>query len=379
MEVKILCFVPAESFIFINSGLCNFAAQKFFMSDTPSNKRTELAQLGEFGLIDHLTSDIKPMNSTTLKGVGDDAAVIDQGDYVTLVSKDLLAEGIHFDLSYTPLKHLGYKAAVVNISDICAMNGKAEQLLVGISVSNRFSVEALDELYAGIKLACEKYKVDLVGGDTTSSASGLFISVTVIGRAKKDEVVYRSTACENDLICVSGDLGAAYMGLLLLEREKQVFKANPGMQPDLDGYDYVLERQLKPEARVDILVKLKEAGIKPTAMIDISDGLASEVLHLAKDSGLGCRIFENKLPVDVVTGDVAAEFRIDPTTAAMNGGEDYELLFTVNINDFDKVKEMPGIHVIGHMLEKAEGEYLISNGGSLYPIEAQGFNHMRED
>jgi thiamine-monophosphate kinase len=349
------------------------------MSDTPSNKRTELAQLGEFGLIDHLTSDIKPMNSTTLKGVGDDAAVIDQGDYVTLVSKDLLAEGIHFDLSYTPLKHLGYKAAVVNISDICAMNGKAEQLLVGISVSNRFSVEALDELYAGIKLACEKYKVDLVGGDTTSSASGLFISITVIGRAKKDEVVYRNTARENDLICVSGDLGAAYMGLLLLEREKQVFKANPGMQPDLDGYDYVLERQLKPEARVDILEKLKEAGIKPTAMIDISDGLASEVLHLAKDSGLGCRIFENKLPIDVVTGDVAAEFRIDPTTAAMNGGEDYELLFTVNINDFDKVKEMPGIHVIGHMLEKAEGEYLISNGGSLYPIEAQGFNHMRED
>lgn len=349
------------------------------MSDTPSNKRTELAQLGEFGLIDHLTSDIKPMNSTTLKGVGDDAAVIDQGDYVTLVSKDLLAEGIHFDLSYTPLKHLGYKAAVVNISDICAMNGKAEQLLVGISVSNRFSVEALDELYAGIKLACEKYKVDLVGGDTTSSASGLFISVTVIGRAKKDEVVYRNTARENDLICVSGDLGAAYMGLLLLEREKQVFKANPGMQPDLDGYDYVLERQLKPEARVDILEKLNEAGIKPTAMIDISDGLASEVLHLAKDSGLGCRIFENKLPIDVVTGDVAAEFRIDPTTAAMNGGEDYELLFTVNINDFDKVKEITGIHVIGHMLEKAEGEYLISNGGSLYPIEAQGFNHMRED
>lgn len=349
------------------------------MTDTSSNKRTELAQLGEFGLIDHLTSDIKPLNASTLKGVGDDAAVIDQGDYVTLVSKDLLAEGIHFDLSYTPLKHLGYKAAVVNISDICAMNGKAEQLLVGISVSNRFSVEALDELYAGIKLACEKYKVDLVGGDTTSSASGLFISVTVIGRAKKDEVVYRNTSCENDLICVSGDLGAAYMGLLLLEREKQVFKANPGMQPDLDGYDYVLERQLKPEARVDILEKLKEAGIKPTAMIDISDGLASEVLHLAKDSGLGCRIFENKLPIDVVTGDVAAEFRIDPTTAAMNGGEDYELLFTVNINDFDKVKEIAGIHVIGHMLEKAEGEYLISNGGSLYPIEAQGFNHMRED
>lgn len=349
------------------------------MIENESPQRTELSELGEFGLIDHLTQGLTSVNASTIKGVGDDAAVIDNGEFVTLVSKDLLIEGVHFDLSYTPLKHLGYKAAVVNISDIVAMNGKAEQLLIGISVSNRFPVEALDELYSGLRLACEKYKVDLVGGDTTSSVSGLFISVTVIGRAKKEDVVYRSTARENDLICVSGDLGGAYMGLLLLEREKQVFKANPLMQPDLEGYDYVLERQLKPEARPDVLEKLREAGVKPTSMIDISDGLASEVLHLSKDSGLGCRIYENKLPIDVVTADVAAEFQIDPTTAAMNGGEDYELLFTVNVNDFDKVKTIEGVHVIGHMLEKAEGEYLISNGGSLYPIDAQGFNHMRKE
>jgi thiamine-monophosphate kinase len=348
------------------------------MNDNNTPQRTELSALGEFGLIDHLTTGLKTFHNSTLKGVGDDAAVIDQGDYVTLVSKDLLVEGVHFDLTYTPLRHLGYKAAVVNISDIVAMNGTATQMLVGISVSNRFSVEALDELYAGIRLACEKYKVDLVGGDTTSSVSGLFLSVTVLGRAKKEDVVYRNTARENDLICVSGDLGGAYIGLLLLEREKQVYKANPEMQPELEGNDYVLERQLKPEARADVLLKLSEAGVKPTAMIDISDGLASEILHIAKDSGLGCRIYENKIPVDVVTADVAAEFKMDPTTAAMNGGEDYELLFTIDVNDFDKVKAISGIHVIGHMLEKAEGEYLISNGGSLYPIEAQGFNHMKE-
>lgn len=349
------------------------------MNDNATPQRTELSALGEFGLIDHLTSNLKTFHKSTLKGVGDDAAVIDNGDDVMLVSKDLLVEGVHFDLTYTPLRHLGYKAAVVNISDIVAMNGTATQMLVGISVSNRFSVEALDELYAGIRLACEKYKVDLVGGDTTSSVSGLFLSITVIGKAKKEEVVYRNTAREHDLICVSGDLGGAYIGLLLLEREKQVYKANPQMQPELEGNDYVLERQLKPEARADVLVKLREAGVKPTSMIDISDGLASEILHIAKDSGLGCRIYENKIPIDVVTADIAAEFKLDPTTAAMNGGEDYELLFTVDVNDFDKVKELKGIHIIGHMLEKAEGEYLISNGGSLYPIEAQGFNHMREE
>jgi len=348
------------------------------MTDNTNPQRTELSALGEFGLISHLTTGLKTFHKSTLKGVGDDAAVIDNGDEVTLVSKDLLVEGVHFDLTYTPLRHLGYKAAVVNISDIVAMNGTPTQMLVGISVSNRFSVEALDELYAGIRLACERYKVDLVGGDTTSSVSGLFLSITVIGRAKKEEVIYRNTAREHDLICVSGDLGGAYIGLLLLEREKQVYKANPQMQPELEGNDYVLERQLKPEARVDVLEKLRMAGVKPTAMIDISDGLASEVLHIAKDSGLGCRIYENKIPIDVVTADIAAEFKLDPTTAAMNGGEDYELLFTVDVNDFEKVKDLKGIHIIGHMLEKAEGEYLISNGGSLYPIEAQGFDHMKE-
>ncbi|HCT71772.1 MAG TPA: thiamine-phosphate kinase, partial [Bacteroidales bacterium] len=326
------------------------------MTEDISPKRTELAELGEFGLIDRLTAGLKLFNESTLKGVGDDCTVIDHGDHVSLITKDLLVEGVHFDLSYAPLKHLGYKAAAVNISDIVAMNGKAEQMLVGISVSNRFSVEALEELYAGIRLACERYQVDLAGGDTTSSASGLFISVTVIGRALKDEVIYRSTARQNDLICVSGDLGGAYMGLLLLEREKQVYKANPQMQPDLEGFDYILERQLKPEPRTDVLEKLRDAGIRPTAMIDISDGLASEILHIAKDSGLGCRIYENKIPVDIVTAEVAAEFQIDPITAAMNGGEDYELLFTADVNDFEKLKELKGIHIIGHMTEKAEGE-----------------------
>lgn len=339
--------------------------------------RTELSELGEFRLIDRLTDNIKIVNTSTVKAVGDDAAVIDNKGKLTLVSKDLLVEGIHFDLSYTPLKHLGYKAAAVNISDIAAMNGKANQLLVGISVSNRFSVEALDELYEGIRLACNKYHVDLVGGDTTASVSGLFLSITVIGEAEPGSVVYRSTAKENDLICVSGDLGASYMGLLVLQREKEVYKANPAMQPELEGYDYILERQLKPEPRTDVVQKLKDAGILPTAMIDISDGLASEILHISKDSKLGCRIFEEKIPVDVVTADVAAEFEMDPTTAAMNGGEDYELLFTINLNDVEKVKSIKGISIIGHMTSPDEGEYLVSRGGSMYPITAQGFEHLK--
>lgn len=342
-----------------------------------SAQRTELTVLGEFGLIYHLTSGVKLLNKSTVKGVGDDAAVIDAGDKFMLVSKDLLLEGVHFDLTYTPLKHLGYKAVAVNVSDIAAMNGRATQILVGISVSNRFSVEALDELYAGIRLACERFKVDLVGGDTTSSVSGLLLSITAIGEVAKDKVVYRNTAQDTDLICVTGDLGAAYMGLLMLEREKQVFRSNPDMQPDLDGFDYVLERQLKPEPRIDVVTALAEAGIKPTAMIDISDGLASEVLHIANDSGLGCRLFEEKLPIDVQTAEVAAQFELDPTTAALNGGEDYEMLFTVALADFEKVKLLPGIHIVGHMTEKDEGNYLISKGGSIYPIEAQGFNHMR--
>lgn len=341
--------------------------------------RTELSELGEFGLIDRLTTNLKAVNKSTVKAVGDDAAVINHAGKVTLVSKDLLVEGVHFDLSYTPLKHLGYKAAAVNISDIAAMNGKATQLLVGISVSNRFSVEALEELYAGIRLACDKYKVDLVGGDTTASVAGLFLSITVVGEAEPGKVVYRSTAKENDLICLSGDLGAAYMGLLVLQREKEAFKANPQLQPELEGNDYVLERQLKPEPRTDIIDRLREAGIMPTSMIDISDGLASEILHISKDSNLGSRIFEEKIPIDVITADVASEFRIDPTTAAMNGGEDYELLFTISLKDVEKVREIKGISIIGHMTSKDEGDYLISRGGSMYPITAQGFEHLKSD
>jgi thiamine-monophosphate kinase len=299
------------------------------MIDPTPGKRTELSSLGEFGLIKHLTEAFVCEQPSTIKGIGDDAAVIDYGDKVTLVSTDLLVEGVHFDLSYMPLRHLGYKCAAVNFSDIVAMNGTPRQLFVGLSVSNRFPVEALDEIYAGIKLACERYHVDLAGGDTTSSVHGLFLSLTVIGEADKQDVVYRSTAKENDLICVSGDLGSAYMGLLLLEREKKVYEANPDMQPELSGYDYILERQLKPEPRTDIIELLKKAGVKPTSMIDISDGLASEVLHLCEDSGLGCRIFEDKIPLDAMTITAAEEFNIQPVTAAMNGGEDYELLFTL--------------------------------------------------
>jgi len=347
------------------------------MINDESPSRTELSELGEFGLIDRLTSNMKLLNKSTLKSVGDDAAVIDHSGKLTLVAKDLLIEGVHFDMSYTPLRHLGYKAAAVNISDIAAMNGKATQLLVGISVSNRYSVEALDELYYGIRLACKKYNVDLVGGDTTASVSGLFISVTVVGEVEPGKQVYRNTARENDLICVTGDLGAAYLGLLVLQREKEVYKANPAMQPELEGYDYVLERQLKPEPRTDMIELMKLAGVQPTSMIDISDGLASEILHISKDSNLGCRIYEEKIPIDVVTADVASEFKIDPTTAAMNGGEDYELLFTINLNDLEKIKDIKGISVIGHMTSKEEGEYLVSRGGSMYPIMAQGFEHLK--
>ncbi len=347
------------------------------MIENPSPKRTELEELGEFGLISHLTADIEIRNESTIKGIGDDAAVIDNKDKLTLVSTDLLVEGVHFDLSYTPLKHLGYKAAVVNFSDIAAMNGIPKQLFVGLSVSSRFTVEALDELYDGIKMACTRYKVDLAGGDTTSSASGLFLALTVTGEAEKGEVVYRNTANENDLICVSGDLGSAYIGLLLLEREKQVFLADPDMQPDLQGYDYILERQLKPEPRLDINEKLKKAGILPTSMIDISDGLASEILHICNDSNLGCRIYEEKIPIDIITGNTAAEFNIQPVTAAMNGGEDYELLFTISMNDFEKIKELEDISVIGHITDLNAGCCLVSTDGVLVDIKAQGFDHLR--
>jgi len=340
--------------------------------------RTELSDLGEFGLIDLLTKDITLMNKSSVYGVGDDAAVIDNKGKLTLVSTDLLVEGVHFDLSYTPLKHLGYKAAVANISDIVAMNGTARQLLAGLSVSNRFPVEALEELYSGLRQACKVYHVDLVGGDTTSSVKGLFLSITVVGEAEPGEVIYRSTARENDLICVTGDLGGAYMGLLLLEREKAAFQGDPDLQPDLEGYDYILERQLKPEPRTDIIRLLKEAHLKPTAMIDISDGLGSEILHICKGSNLGCRLYENKIPIDPVTVNMAGVFGISPLTAALNGGEDYELLFTIAQDDFEKVRAIPGISIIGHMTDPAQGASLVASDGVLVEIQAQGWNALRE-
>jgi thiamine-monophosphate kinase len=341
-------------------------------------KRTELSELGEFGLIDHLTRDSIPVNPSTIKGVGDDAAVIDNRGKVTLVSTDLLVEGVHFDLSYTPLKHLGYKAVIVNISDIAAMNGTARQVLIGLSISSRFSVEAIDELYDGIRQACKAYQVDLAGGDTTSSVSGMFLSITVIGEANPDEVVYRNTARENDLVCVTGDLGGAYMGLLLLEREKAAFMGNPGLQPDLEGHDYLLSRQLKPEPRADIIRLFRESGIKPTSMIDISDGLGSEILHICKESALGCRLYEEKIPIDPTTVNTAADFNISPVTAALNGGEDYELLFTVAQSDFEKVRLIPGISIIGHMTGQQDGVYLVTSDEQLVEIRAQGWNALRK-
>lgn len=339
--------------------------------------RKELSELGEFGLINLLTRDISLVNKSTLYGVGDDAAVIDNKNKLTLVSTDLLVEGVHFDLAYTPLKHLGYKAAVANISDIVAMNGIARQILVGISVSNRFPVEALEELYSGIRQACKVYHVDLAGGDTTSSVKGLFLSLTVIGEAEPDSVVYRHTARDNDLVCVTGDLGGAYMGLLLLEREKAAFQGDPNLQPDLEGYDYIIGRQLKPEPRTDIVRKLKEILVRPTAMIDISDGLGSEILHICEGSKLGCRIYEDKIPIDPTTVNMAHTFNINPVTAALNGGEDYELLFTIDQKDYDKIREIPGISVIGHMTESSLGASLVASDGVLVEIRAQGWNSLR--
>jgi len=341
--------------------------------------RTELSKLGEFGLINHLTKDIKIKNSSTIKGVGDDAAVIDSGDKQTLITNDLLVENVHFDLVYYPLKHLGYKSAVVNFSDIVAMNGTPKQLIIGISLSNKFSLEAIEDFYAGLLLACKNYNVDLIGGDTTSSNKGLFISITVIGEANKDEIVYRNTAKEGNLICVSGNLGAAYTGLLILEREKHVFKADPSMQPELEGYDYILERQLKPEARNDIIKLLKDANIKPTSMIDISDGLASEIMHICTSSNVGCNLYDEKIPIDTTTYNTAREFSLDPTTCAMNGGEDYELLFTAELSDFDKIKSLKDVSVIGHITHKNSGMNLIAKNNVSVPIEAQGWDALRKD
>jgi thiamine-monophosphate kinase len=342
-----------------------------------TDQRTELESLGEFGLIDALTKDFTTVNPETLLGVGDDAAVIYIGnDLRQVVSTDLLIEGVHFDLTYMPLKHLGYKAVAVNVSDICAMNATPKQITVGLAVSNRFSLEALKELYEGIHAACIDYNVDLVGGDTTSSQSGLFISVTAIGTVHKDALCLRSGAQEYDLLVVSGDLGGAYMGLQVLEREKEVFKTNPDIQPDLDGHDYILQRQLKPQARLDVIKYLKELGVKPSAMIDISDGLASEVLHLCKASQVGCHLYDEKIPIDAKTAMVAMDFNLDPSMCALNGGEDYELLFTIGQKDVELVQSNPNFTIIGHITNAADGIYFIDKAGSAITLRAQGWKHF---
>ena len=343
-----------------------------------NQKITPISALGEFGLIEHLTKNIKVSNKSTIKGIGDDAAILNYSDKQIVVTSDLLAEGIHFDLMYSPLKHLGYKAVVVNISDILAMNAKPKQLIISIAVSAKTSVEALDELYLGINEACNKYGVDIVGGDTTSSKSGLIISITAIGEVETNKEVYRNGAKENDLICVTGDLGAAFMGLQLLIREKEVYKTNPNSQPDLSGYEHILEKQLKPEAQIDIIDKLKNMNIKPTSMIDISDGLSSEIIHICKASNTGCVIHEDKLPIDNETLRFGQEIEVHGTIAALNGGEDYELLFTVPLESYDTIKRYPEISVIGHIINKDKGYSLISGDGNSIPLEAQGYKHNQE-
>ncbi|MGM0621265.1 MAG: thiamine-phosphate kinase [Bacteroidota bacterium] len=340
-------------------------------------EHTRISELGEFGLIDRLTKNIQLKNESTLKGVGDDAAVLNYGNKCVVFSTDLLTEGIHFNLMYVPLKHLGYKSVVVNLSDIFAMNAQPRQITVNIALSNKFSVEAVEELYSGIHLACEKYGVDLVGGDTTSSLTGLTISVSVLGEAAKEDLVYRSGAKAGDILCVSGDLGGAYMGLQLLERENEVFKVNNKMQPQLEGYDYILERQLKPETRPDIIAAFKKIGIKPTSMIDISDGLSSESLHLCKDSKVGCRLDEAKVPMDNQTKKMAEELNINPLVAALNGGEDYELLFTVSPEDAEKIKSDPDFTIVGEMTDATEGANLVTTSGTKIPLQAQGWNHHK--
>ena len=341
--------------------------------------KTPVATLGEFELIKTITKEFKINEKSTQVGIGDDAAVIQHGKEDTLVSTDLLIEGVHFDLSYMPLKHLGYKAVMVNLSDIYAMNGIATQITFSLAFSNRFPLEAIEELYAGIYLACKNYKVDLVGGDTTSSTTGLMLSVTVIGKAPKKEITQRSGAKEGNLLVVTGDLGGAYMGLQVLEREKAVFKVNPQSQPDLSEYSYCIERQLKPEARTDIKALLNELDVKPTSMIDISDGLSSEILHISKASKLGCQIYEDKIPIDPEVGKTCEEFKINNTTAALNGGEDYELLFTIEQNDFEKVKGHPHLSVIGHMTEQASGYNMVTGLGQQIKLTAQGWNGIKSE
>jgi len=336
--------------------------------------KTEINELGEFGLIAHLTKAVELTEPSTIKGIGDDAAVLDFSDKKTLISTDLLLEGIHFDLRYVPLKHLGYKAVQVNLSDIYAMNGKASQITFSIGLSSKFPLEAVEEIYEGALIACKKYNVDLVGGDTSASAQGLVISVTSIGYAEADKIAYRSGAKEGDLLCVSGDLGGAYVGLQLLEREKQIFLENPQIQPDLEGKDYIVERQLKPEARKDVVELFETYGIQPHAMIDVSYGLASEILHICNASKVGCKLYEDKIPIDPMTYDTAREFGLDPTVCTLNGGEDYELLFTVPQEQYDKVKNQLDITIIGYITEEAAGCEMISKSGNVHPIKAQGWN-----
>lgn len=341
-------------------------------------KRTEISTLGEFGLIDHLTEGLEKVNETTQYGVGDDAAVLDYKGKQILVTTDLLMEGVHFDLVYTPLKHLGYKSAIVNFSDIYAMNGTPKQITVSLAISKRFSIEDMEMLYAGIRIACEEHNVDIIGGDTTSSLTGLAISITCIGEAEKDDIVYRNGAKETDLICVSGDLGAAYMGLQLLEREKIALDGKDDVQPDFTGREYLLERQLKPSARKDIIKKLKEAGIKPTAMMDISDGLSSELMHICKQSGTGCRIYEEHIPIDYQTAVMAEELNMNLTTCALNGGEDYELLFTVPITAHEKISKIEGIKMIGHITKPELGCAIITRDGNEMELKAQGWNPLKQ-
>jgi thiamine-monophosphate kinase len=337
---------------------------------------TPLNEIGEFGLIRKIQQTIQLENASTLVGIGDDAAVLEPGRPNLVVSTDMLVEGVHFDLTFCPLRHLGYKAVAVNVSDIAAMNAIPTQITVSLAIGSRYTVEAIEELYDGIRVACENYKVDLVGGDTTSSNAGLVISITAIGEVEKGEAVLRSTARPNDLICVTGDLGAAYLGLQVLEREKQVFLDNPEMQPDLQQKEYLVQRQLKPEARMDVIHELKELGVKPTAMIDISDGLASELMHICSQSKVGAAIYQDKLPVDQQVLDTAEEFRLDPVMCALNGGEDYELLFTVALADLDKIRNHPDITIVGKITEAAEGVRLVTPSGNTFPVKAQGWTHF---
>lgn len=340
------------------------------------DKRTEINSIGEFGLIDRIKDRVSLTNADTRVGIGDDAAVIDKGDDYLLVSTDMLLEGIHFDLSYFPVKHLGYKAVSVNVSDIAAMNGIPGQITISLGLSNRFSVEAVDALYEGVSQACKDFNVDLVGGDTTSSRSGLVISISILGTVEKNLIAFRNTVEKGDIICATGDLGGAYVGLQILEREKQEFLANPDMQPNLEKYKTIVERQLKPVARMDIIHELRDLAVKPKAMIDISDGLASELFHLGKMSDIGFNIYEDKLPIDKQTYDTAVEFGIDPVTCVLNGGEDYELLFSIGQSDYDKLKNHPDIHFIGYAQEKTKGINLITKGGNVMPMKAQGWDHF---